>query len=201
VTDTSRCVQTARVSRPRPSDLYAHPRQLITEATAEFGIHSVVDTCLALLEGRVDFELLPVPVAFVSGVHAEVLVQRGDPMAREQQYWPRVWGARGLRYAWLGYARPGVVLGLRDPAWRVREMSAKVVRQHRLPACAEVLCGRLDDESVRVRVAAVQALGALGGREHARLIAAMDVTDPALRVAVASALRSLRLRLDRPVPG
>ncbi len=80
-------------------------------------------------------------------------------------------------------------------------MSAEVIRQHRVPACTGALCERLDDESVRVRVAAVQALGALGGPEHARLIAAMDVTDPALRVAVGSALRNLRLRLDRPVRG
>ncbi len=95
------------MSRPRPSDLYAHPRQLLTEATTQFGIHAVVDTWLALLGGSVDFELLPVPVVFVSGVHADVLVQRRDSMAREQRYWPRVWGARGLRYAWLPYARPG----------------------------------------------------------------------------------------------
>ncbi len=190
--------QTARVSRSQPSDLYANPRQLLTEATAQFGIHSVVDTCLALLEGRVDFELLPVPPTFVSGVHAEALVQRGDLAAREQQYWPRVWGARGLRYAWLEYARPGVVQGLQDPAWRVREMSAKVIRQHRVQNCVDVLCDRLDDESVRVRVAAVQALGSLGGQEHLRRIAAIDVTDSALRVAVGSAQRSLRVRLNAP---
>lgn len=189
------------MSRPQPSDLYAHPRQLLTEATARFGIHSVVDTCLALLEGGVDFDLLPVPAAFVSGVHAEVLVQRGDLATREHYYWPRVWGARGLRYAWLDYAGPGVVQGLRDPAWRVREMSAKVIRDHRVPGCAGVLRGRLADESVRVRVAAVQALGVLGGHDHASRIAAMDVSDPALRVAVGAALRSLRLRLGDPVAG
>lgn len=191
--------QTARVSRPQPSDLYAHPRQLVAEGTAHFGIHSVVDTCLALLEGRVDFDLLPVPVAFVSGVHAQALVQRGDPAAREQIYWPRVWGARGLRYAWLEYAGPGVVQGLQDPAWRVREMSAKVIREHAVPDSAHALSRLLADESVRVRVAAVQALGALGGPEHARQVAGIDVSDAALRVAVASAVRTLRLRLERPV--
>lgn len=189
------------MSRPQPSDLYAHPRQLVSEAVAEFGIHSVVDTCLALLEGRVDFDLLPVPVAFVSGVHAEALTQRGGLSTRDQPYWPRVWGARGLRYVWLEYARPGIIQGLQDPAWRVREMSAKAIRQHRVRGCAEVLSERLGDESVRVRVATVQALGILGGQEHAHRISAIDVSDSALRVAVASAQRSLRLRLNPSVHG
>lgn len=186
------------MSRPEPSDLYAHPRQLLAEGVAEYGIHSVVDTCLALLEGHVEFELLPVPVVFVAGIQVESLVQRGALSARDQRYWPRVWGGRGLRYVWLEYAGPGVVGSLEDPAWRVREVSAKVVRQRRVLGAVDALCERLGDESVRVQVAAVQALGALGDQEHARRIAVLDLTDPALRVAVRSALRSLRLRREPP---
>ncbi|MGI8613393.1 MAG: HEAT repeat domain-containing protein [Nocardioidaceae bacterium] len=186
------------MSRPQPRDLFVHPRDLLAEAVHDFGIHTVVDSCLALLEGTTDYDLLPVPLTYLAGAAARGQLRRGDLKRRGQDHWPRVWGARGLRYAWLPYAEPGVVAGLGDPAWRVREMCAKVAKQRAIGVAAEALVPLLHDEFLRVTVAAVRALGCVGEHEHAERIAALDPgVDPALVVAVDGAMRSLRVRLDR----
>ena len=53
----------------------------------------------------------------------------GGP-TEDQRYWLRVWAARGLLWAWDDTAIEAVRSGLRDPAWRVREMCAKVIARH-----------------------------------------------------------------------
>jgi hypothetical protein len=55
-------------------------------------------------------------------------------LAPRQEYWFRVWAARGLLYVWIPTAEPAVLAGLHDPAWRVREMCAKVARRRALGA-------------------------------------------------------------------
>jgi hypothetical protein len=185
------------VARPEPTDLYAHPRDLVAEAVRIFGVHTVADTCLALLAGESEYDLLSVPLTFLGGAGATARLSRGDLVTRGQDHWPRVWGARGLRYVWLPYAEPGVVRALPDPAWRVREMAAKVVGQRACGSAAEALEPLLVDEVVRVQVAAIRALGVVGEVEQAVLLDQVQTPDTSVLVALAAARRTLRLRLDR----
>ena len=185
--------------RRRPADLSAHPRDLVAEGVRDYGVHTVVDTCLALLEGHDDYDMLPVPLSYLGGAHAAAQLRRGDLAQRGQDYWPRVWAARGLRYAWLDYAERPLVAALRDPAWRVQEMAAKVASLRELGSAADLLPPLLSSPVPRVRVSAIRALGVVGEYEHVELLRGVSDTDPAVRVALDSALRRLRLRLDRPV--
>jgi hypothetical protein len=71
-------------------------------------------------------------------------------------YWPRVWGARGLLYVWHADAQGAVVQGLADPAWRVREMCAKVVSRRDIADAPSLLSALASDPVSRVRVAAAR---------------------------------------------
>lgn len=173
---------------------------MVAEAVQDYGIHATVDTCLALLDGHEDYGLLPVPLTYLAGAQAVGKLGRGDLTLRQQSHWPRVWAGRALRHVWLTYAEPGVVAALADPAWRVREVAAKVVDQRRLGSAVEPLRPLLRDRELRVRVAAVRALGAIGGLEQVAWVKAMDTTEPAMRVAVDGALRGLRLSAGRQLP-
>jgi hypothetical protein len=186
------------VGRQQPSDLYAHPRELVNEAVDDYGIHPVIDMCLALLDGNTDYDRLPLPLSYLGGGQAVSALNR-DPRlaARGQDFWPRVWGARGLRYVWLPYAEPGVVAALPDPAWRVQEMAAKVVAQRELTSAADALVPLLTGETTRVRVAAIRAMGLVGEYEHAELLDRLDASETTVRIALGGARRRLRLRLAR----
>ena len=98
-------------------------------------------------------------MTWLGGRHADVLLER--PESREVEYFPRVWAARALLYAWDESAAPAVVAALRDPAWRVREMAARVVRKRRIGAAQAALESLASDPMARVRVAAERALDAL----------------------------------------
>ena len=185
--------------RRLPADPSAHPRDLVHEAVRDHGMHAVVDTCLALLDGNDDYEMLPVPLSYLGGAHAVAQLRRGQLAQREQDHWPRVWAARALRYVWLAYAERPLVGALQDPAWRVQEMAAKVAALRELGSAAERLAPLVGSPVSRVRVAAVRALGVVGEYEHAQLLREVHDTDPAVQVATDGALRALRLRLDRPV--
>lgn len=79
----------------------------------------------------------------------------------DQRHWLRVWGVRGLLWAWDDAALPALDLALADPAWRVREMAAKVVARHLVdPALPAVLSLR-EDPVPRVRTAAARAVARL----------------------------------------
>ncbi|GAA4070931.1 hypothetical protein GCM10022248_44150 [Nonomuraea soli] len=115
-----------------------------------------------------------------------------------KEHWPRVWGARGLLYAWTPAAAPAVVRGLEDTSWRVREMCAKVARLRELGEAADVLAGLVGDEVPRVRAAALRALGVTGEGEHAPVVrGALDDREASVRQAADKALGQLRVRLDR----
>jgi HEAT repeat protein len=186
------------VGRQEPSDLYTHPRDLVAEAVDDYGIHAVVDMCLALLDGHTDYELLPLPLSYLGGAPAVSALDR-DPQlgAQGQVFWPRVWAARGLRYVWLPYAEPGIVAALADPSWRVREMAAKVVAQRELASAGDALVPLLAGGMPRVRVAAIRAIGLVGRYEHAELLANLDANETTVRIALDGARRRLRLRLAR----
>ncbi len=69
-----------------------------------------------------------------------------------------MWGARGLLWAWDGTAREAEHAALRDEAWRVREMAAKVVARHLIGDALTDVAELRDDPTQRVRTAATRAL-------------------------------------------
>ena len=75
-----------------------------------------------------------------------------------KQYWLRVWGARGLLWAWDEIAVASVTAALRDDHWRVREMACKVIARHQVGDALPVVAELRDDPVPRVREAAARAV-------------------------------------------
>jgi hypothetical protein len=116
----------------------------------------VVAGCLDILTGRnVDERLLRI----LGGPAADqVLDGRAGGTAG---YWPRVWAARGLLYAWNDTATASIVQATSDEAWRVREMAAKVTARHRIGDGLGAVIMLRDDPVPRVRAAAARAIAVL----------------------------------------
>ncbi|MGO2745747.1 HEAT repeat domain-containing protein [Microbacterium sp.] len=130
-------------------------------AVEQYGESAVVSRSLSLMAGNnegADFLL------FVGGEHAQGILD-GAPVL----YWPELWGLRALLYVWNDSAAAAVIRTLDNPAWRVREMGARVVAARDLPAASE-LAQLLTDDVPRVRVAAARAMGAVGAEEDLDLI-------------------------------
>jgi hypothetical protein len=129
------------------------PASRVSDAISTLGEAEVVERAIALLAGfNVGQEFLIV----AGGTHAKGILDGAPPL-----YWPEVWGARVLLYAWNDSAVDAVLAGLQNRAWRVREMCTRVAVAHSLPA-AELLRELLTDDTARVRAASARALGALG---------------------------------------
>lgn len=180
--------------RPQPSDLYARPDELVAEAVEAYGTHTVIDTCLALIEGHEDYDLLAMPITYLGGVAAVRQLDRGDLGVRGQAHWPRTWGVRGLGHAWMPYASAGVVTALADPHWRVRESAAKVVDRHELADADDALMPLLADADARVQVAAIRAAAHLGDDRHLTTLDGLVSDDRPVQVARNAAVRALRRR-------
>jgi HEAT repeat protein len=73
----------------------------------------------------------------------------------------RVWAARALLYAWDDQALDAVIGALRDEAWRVREMAAKVVARHRIGDALTAVDDLRNDSVPRVRAAAERAMASI----------------------------------------
>lgn len=117
------------------------------------GRTALIARCLDLLAGGDED---PSFVTTLGGPHATRLLDRGLPT--DQEYWLRVWAARGLLWAGPG-DRPEVLrVALRDDAWRVREMTCKVVARHRVGELLDGVAGLESDEIPRVRRAAEKAI-------------------------------------------
>ena len=117
------------------------------------GTSAVVAGCIDLLHGReVDNALIVV----LGGPLAE-LVLTGHAGGK-RGYWPRVWAARGLLYAWDDRATEAVIAATADDAWRVREMAAKVVARHLVGDAFDAMTRARGDPVERVRAAAERAL-------------------------------------------
>jgi HEAT repeat protein len=76
-------------------------------------------------------------------------------------YWLRVWGARGLLWAYDDTAEAALLAALSDDAWRVREMAAKVVARHLVGEAMPALAQLVHDPVARVRDAATRAVALL----------------------------------------
>lgn len=178
--------------RPEPSDLYARPADLVGEAVEAYGIHTVIDTCLALIEGHEDYDLLAMPLTYIGGVAAMRQLDRGDLAVRGQTHWPRTWGVRGLGHAWMSYASAGVVTALTDSHWRVRESAAKVADRHAIDDARVALIPLLADADARVQVVAIRAAAHLGDGRHLATLESLESDERSVRVARNTAVRALR---------
>lgn len=124
------------------------PRESVFIAAELFGHDAMIHWGEELLAGRaLDIDSRYPDIAWLRGTV-------GWPV-----YWSRVWGARALLH--LGPpARPGLVLAaLDDPAWRVREMSLKVIAAHDIADPEGLVDPLVEDPIERVRHQAWRALG------------------------------------------
>jgi hypothetical protein len=174
------------------------PAQWVAQACADLGTGTVVDWCVGLLTGE------PVDggpsLDLIGGPGAARMVAR---MPDEQDYWARVWAARALRYAWTDGTgvHAAVVAALDDPAWRVREHAAALVRVHELGEAAEAVRALLGDDVPRVRAAAARALAVVGEHDDLEAFGGVPEPDAAVRRVRDRARHELADRLDLPDPG
>ena len=138
------------------SHVYASPRQRIEAECARRGRVAFVRGCAEIILGQDgDTGLI---VALGAG-HAQHILDDGVP--DDQEYWLRVWAARGLLWVWDDVGIDAIRQALGDPAWRVREMAAKVVARHQLGDLLPVVVVLRTDPVDRVRSAAQRAVAAL----------------------------------------
>jgi hypothetical protein len=129
------------------------PRQSVELECARRGHQQVVDGCVKLLRGRdVDDNL----IMALGGQAGRIVLDDGP--AQRNQYWRRVWGARGLLYVFDDRAAPAIIDALHDEHWRVREMAAKVIVRHKIDAALAAVASLRDDPVPRVRSASERAV-------------------------------------------
>jgi len=127
------------------------PRQRVVAECDRRGQRAVVDGCISLLAShRAEPEL----IFALGGSPARWAVEGGEP---GPDYWLRVWAARGLLWVWDDAALPSILQALRDDAWRVREMSLRVVTRHSLDDALPLVTDLRDDANARVRKQAERA--------------------------------------------
>ena len=128
------------------------PRQRIEAERARRGSAALAAGCAQLIMGDES--------------DTGLILVLGGPTARwylsapheDQRYWPRVWATRGLLWSWHDRAYPALTHALQDPAWRVREMAAKVVARHLLGDALSLVDALRIDPVARVRTAATRTL-------------------------------------------
>ena len=138
---------------PARSGWHLTPRQSVELECARRGRGPVIAGCVALLrEQDVDDNL----IMALAGPAGRVVLDDGPK--QRNQYWRRVWGARGLLYAFDEPAAEAIIEALGDEHWRVREMAAKVIARHKIGAALGSVAGLRDDPVPRVRTAAERAV-------------------------------------------
>ena len=138
------------------------PRLSIDAACARYGRRAVIDGCVRLVltdDNVADYDADARLIEALGGPPARILLDGGP--RPDSRYWIRVWAMRGLLWAWDASALEAVITGLSDPAWRVREMSAKVIARHRVGEALSAVADRRDDPVRRVRAAATRAVAVL----------------------------------------
>lgn len=129
------------------------PKQRVAAECARRGRPAFVAGCVRLLAG--DDSDVPLIESLGGATAPWALDPAREP---EQRYWFRVWAARGLLWAWEDTARPAVRAALRDEAWRVREMAAKVIARNLVGDLLADVAVLRDDPVPRVRAAATRAV-------------------------------------------
>ncbi len=128
------------------------PQQSIGTECARRGRRAVADGCARLIAGDYDDESL---IRALGGPGADKFF---DGFTHDDQYWFRVWGIRGLMWAWDDSAADAVTMAFGDESWRVRELAAKVVARHLLGDALPAVAALRSDPIPRVRVAAERAV-------------------------------------------
>ncbi len=140
---------------PTQSHWGVTPRESIEAECTRRGGDAVVAGCVRLIGGE------PVDPALLMALGGPGASKFLDGRPHDDVYWLRVWGIRGLLWAWDDGALDAVLTALGDESWRVRDMAARVVARHvlgdALPAVAELRA----DPVARVRAAATRAVAAL----------------------------------------
>ncbi|GAA2711760.1 HEAT repeat domain-containing protein [Actinoplanes palleronii] len=129
------------------------PRQSIEAECLRRGPAAVVAGCLRLITEDDGGD--PGMILVLGGPAGRHFI--GGP-PRDDRYWLRVWGLRGLLWNWDDRAVPAVRTALADEAWRVREMAAKVAARHLVGDALPELAGLAADPTPRVRAAAARAI-------------------------------------------
>jgi hypothetical protein len=138
---------------PAQSGWERTPRQSIEIECARRGREQVIDGCVALLRGRdVDDNL----IMALGGPNGLSVIHDGP--AQRNQYWRRVWGARGLLHVYDERAEDTIIEALGDEHWRVREMAAKVIARHRIGAALTAVAELRADPVPRVAAASARAV-------------------------------------------
>jgi len=130
------------------------PRQSIAAECERRGNAAVVAGCIDLLHGRQDTD--DALLIALAGPAAQAVLD-GSAGGKEG-YWPRVWAARGLLYAWDDRATAVIIRAAADDAWRVREMAARVIARHRVADAFPAVSRLRADPVPRVRAAAERAV-------------------------------------------
>lgn len=178
-------------SSPHPVDPVDLPiADRFASAVLDHGEEEVVTRAIALLAGvNAGREFLLV----AGGRHARGVLEGAPPL-----YWPELWGARALLYVWNDTAIEAVTAGLGNEAWRVREMSARVVSERALDLAPQ-LVELTADEVPRVRAAALRALATVGSVDHtATIVALVRDPDKDVRRAAQQSRDALAARVGRP---
>ncbi len=132
------------------------PRKRIGSECKRRGTPELVAGCVALLAGQpVDDEL----ILALGGLPATSVLDGYN--GGRSGYWPRVWAARALLYAWDESATAAVIAATGDGAWRVREMAAKVIARQQLGDALQAVATLRTDWVPRVRDAAERAVRVL----------------------------------------
>ena len=127
------------------------PKWSIESECERRGRDNVIHDCIAILNGRgVEDDFLRV----IGGPSAENVLEGRD--GGIDVYWPRVWAARGLLHVWDDVATDAIITATTHAAWRVREMSAKVIARHHVGSAIDAVVILLDDENARVRASAAR---------------------------------------------
>jgi HEAT repeat protein len=176
---------TTHTPKNQPND--DSPAERIAKVVAELGEDDVIARATALIAGLNAGEEF---LLAVGGRHAQGILD-GAPAL----YWPEVWGARTFLYVWNDSAIPAVLAGLGNQAWRVREMSAKVVARRELAYPAEV-AELATDEVARVRAQAARALGEIGTVDSVDVLRSLlKDSEIEVRREAGGALKKLRAKL------
>jgi len=128
------------------------PQQSIEAECARRGKNAVVTGCIHLIDGDYNDTGL---IMALGGPGASRLL---DGRSHADDYWFRVWGIRGLLWAWNDSAIGAVRTALSDESWRVREIAAKAVARHLIGDALPGVVELRDDPVPRVRTAANRAV-------------------------------------------
>jgi HEAT repeat protein len=128
------------------------PRDSIDALCDRRGRRAVIDECVAVLGGA---EPDPEMLLGLGGPAARPFLE-GEP--RDDEYWLRVWAARGLLWTWDDSATDAIAAALEHDSWRVREMALKVIARHRVGRLVDEVSALRSDPVPRVRAASERAL-------------------------------------------